>query len=195
MSDEEFAYTIDTPYEEEIQHLTLVSESESGKEQRYQKWQRPKRSFRLRLSARQPVETKSIWRFYNRHKGAFDSFLFKNPNENPVTAETLGSGDGAQTVFYFGGSVDIGTGDCIIVPNSEAVTRSVGGTGDYLSFTAYTLTDNTGRLVTNTSLPSGDVLRSNYEFYYRVRFKDDSLSREAFSADLWNMGIDLIEVV
>ena len=195
MSNEVFNFQPDSPFDEEIRWETIVSESEGGKEQRYQKWQRPKRTFRLRLDARYLTETNNLWRFYNRHKGRFDSFLFQNPNENPVTSETVGSGDGARSVFYLGGSVDVGTGDLILTPASAVVTRSVGGTGDYLAFSAYTIDEPIGQLTTNTVLPSGDVLQANYNFRYRVRFKDDTLGREGFAADLWRLGLDLEEVI
>lgn len=195
MSNEVFSFQVDSPFDEEIRYLTVVSESEAGKEQRYQKWQRPKRTFRISLRARQTAETDQIWRFYTRHKGAYDTFLFQSPNENPVTAERFGSGDGVRSVFYLGSSVDIGTGDLIVTPDSETVSRSIGGTGDFLSFTTYTLDDNLGQLTTNSVLPSGDVLRANYNFRYRVRFKDDQLSREAFAANLWNFGLELLEVI
>lgn len=195
MSNEIFNYALDTPFEEQIQYLTVVSESESGIEQRFQKWLRPRRTFRLRLEARNPSDTDSIWRFYTRHKGAFDSFLFENPNENPVTAETVGSGDGTKTVFYLGGKVDMSTGDLIVTPATAVLTRSVGGTGDYLSFTAFTIDEPVGQVTTNTALPSGDVLRANYNFRYRVRFQEDPLTREAFAADLWNFGINFVEVI
>lgn len=195
MSNEVFAYDMDTPYEEEIQYLTIVSESESGHEQRYQKWPRPRRTFRIKLNARYVTEADSIWRFYTRHKGAFDTFLFQNPTENPVSAERFGSGDGVKTVFYMGSSVDIGTGDLIITPGSAAIQRSVGGTGDFLSFSAYTIDENVGQITTNSILPSGDVVRANYNFRYRVRFKEDNLSRENFATDLYRYGIDLLEVI
>ncbi len=195
MSNEVFNFTLDTPFEEEIQYLTVVSESEAGKEQRYQKWLRPKRTFRVTLRARNASQTDDIWRFYTRHKGSFDSFLFQNPNENPVTAETVGSGDGVGSVFYLGKKVDAATGDLIVVAGSEAVTRSVRGTGDYLSFTAYTIDNNLGQITTNSVLPSGDVLRAGYRFHYRVRFREDSLTREAFATELWNHGSELVEVI
>lgn len=195
MSNEVFNFQPDNPYGEEIDFLTVISESEAGKEQRYQKWLRPRRIFRIVLRAQNQTDNASLWRFYNRKKGSFDSFLFENQNENPVTAEVVGSGDGAKSVFYLGQSVDIGTGDCISVTGSDVLTRSVRGTGDYLSFSAYTIDPTIGQITTNVPLPSGDVLRANYEFYYRVRFKDDKLSREAFAAKLWNYGLDLQEVI
>lgn len=195
MSNEVFAFQLDIPYEEDIRYLTVVSEGESGKEQRYQKWLRPKRTFRLKLNSRQATETNNIWRFYTRRKGSFDTFLFQNPNENPVTAETVGSGDGVRTVFYLGQSVDFATGDLIVVSGSDVLTKSVKGTGDYLSFSAYTIDNSVGAITTNAPLPSGDVLRALYNFQYRVRFKDDALTREAFTGELWNFGIDLIEIV
>lgn len=195
MSNEVFNFTLDTPFEEDIRYLTVVSEGESGKEQRYQKWLRPKRTFRVKLDARQLTETNQIWRFYTRRKGSFDTFLFQNPNENPVTAETVGSGDGARSVFYLGQSVDFATGDLIVVSGSETITRSVKGTGDYLSFSAYTIDYPVGQITTNAPLPSGDVIRANYNFQYRVRFKDDNLSREAFTGELWRFGVDLVEII
>lgn len=195
MSSEVFNFQVDSPFEEDIRFLTVVSESESGVEQRYQKWLRPRRTFRIKLDARAVTEADNVWRMYIRHKGAYDSFLFANPNESPVTAETVGSGDGVKSVFYLGSKVSLSTGDAIIVANSQAVTRSIGGTGDYLSFTAYAIDNGIGQITTNSVLPSGDVLRANYEFYYRVRFRDDQLTREAFTANLWRYGLELEEIV
>ena len=195
MSNETFDFTLDTPFEEDIRYLTVISESEGGKEQRYQKWQRPKRSFRVKLDARQAAETNNIWRFYTRKKGAFDSFLFSNPNENPVTAETVGSGDGSRSVFYLGQSVDVATGDLIAVSGSTSLKRSVGGTGDFLPFSAFTIDDPIGQITTTSPLPLNDVIRADYQFYYRVRFKDDTLTREAFASELWRYGIELTEVI
>lgn len=195
MSNEVFAFTLDSPFDETIQYLTLVSESESGREQRYQKWLRPKRTFKVTLRARNVSETDDIWRFYTRHKGKFDTFLFQSPNENPVTAETVGSGDGTKTVFYLGKDVDMTTGDLIVTPGSAVVTRSIGGTGDYLSFTAFTIDEAVGQITTNATFPSGDVMRANYNFRYRVRFEEDQLSRSAFATNLWDTGLGLIEVI
>jgi uncharacterized protein (TIGR02217 family) len=196
MGNEVFSYTLDTPFSESIQFFTIVSEGESGKEQRYQKWLKPRRTFRVKLDARQVVETDSIWRFYTRMKGSFNTFLFQNPNENPVTAETIGSGDGVRSLFYLGGKVDFATGDLIVVSGSESLTRSVKGTGDYLAYSTYTINNNTGAITTSPALPSGDVLRAtSYRFYYSTRFKDDNISREAFTGELWNYGMELQEII
>lgn len=195
MSDEVFAFQIDIPFEEQIEFLTIVSASESGLEQRFQKWQRPKRSFRLRLDARNATEMKDVWTFYQRHKGAFDSFLFQNPNENPVDDEVFGSGDGSQTVFYLGRDVDVGTGDLIVTPASAAVERSIGGTGDFLSFTDFTIDEDIGQITMNSAPAAVDVFRADYNFRYRVRFKEDNLTREAFASELWRYGLELVEVI
>lgn len=201
MSTEVFAFQIDSPFEEDVKWLTVVSESEGGKQQRYQKWQKPMRTFRLTLRAR-PInpaqvnqEADQIWRFYMRHKGAFDSFYFQNPNENPVTSEIIGSGDGSKSVFYMGNQVMIGTGDLIVTPASAALKRSVKGTGDFLTFAAYTIDESFGQITTNSPLPTGDVLRADYNFRYRVHFKEDNLTRQSFVANLCDFGIELEEVV
>jgi hypothetical protein len=202
MSSEVFSFQIDSPYEEDIKFLTVISESEGGKEQRYQKWLKPRRTFRLQLRARGlnpssalPQEAKQIWDFYSRHKGSFDSFYFQNPSENPVTGEIVGSGDGARSVFYLGQNVYIGTGDLIVTPGSAVLTRSVRGTGDYLPFSAYSITDSLGQIQTNPVLPSGDILKATYNFRYRVRFKEDILTRETFVSTLCDYGLELEEVI
>lgn len=195
MSTEVFSYAVDIPFEEEIQWMTLISEGESGKEKRYQKWLRPKRTFRIKLDARNLADTASIWNMYSRMKGAFDTFYYENPNESPVTAENVGSGDGTKKVFYLGNSVNIGTGDCILTSGTLVLKKSVGGTGDYLAFSAYTVSNSTGQITTNSAVPSGDVLQANYNFQYNVRFKDDNLTREAFAYQLWRFGLELIEVI
>jgi uncharacterized protein (TIGR02217 family) len=195
MSNQVFSFELDSPFEEEIQYMTIVSESEAGKEQRYQKWQRPRRTFRVKLDARTNAESKTLWNFYQDHKGSFDSFLFQNPNENPVSSERFGSGDGARAVFYLGNSVGVATGDLILTPSSAAIKRSIGGTGDFLTFAAYTIDENIGQLTTTVPLPTGDVLRADYNFRYRVRFKDDNLTRENFATNLYRHGIDLVEVI
>ncbi len=202
MSTEVFSFTIDSPYEEDIKFLTVVSESESGKEQRYQKWQRPRRTFRVQLRARSlnpssalPQEAKQIWDFYARHKGSFDSFYFQNPSENPVTAEIFGSGDGLSSLFYLGRNVYVATGDLIVTPGSAVITRSVSGTGDFLPFADYSITESLGQVITNPILPSGDVLKATYNFRYRVRFKEDSITRETFVSTLCDYGIELEEVI
>lgn len=196
MSGEIFNYQVDSPFDEDINFLTIISESEGGKEQRYQKWLRPRRTFRIKLEARNFSETDGLWRMYIRMKGSFDTFLFQNPNENPVQNETIGSGDGVKSVFYLGKAVSIGSGDLILVSNSQTIKRSIGGTGDFLTFSSYSIVNNFGQITTNVPLPSGDVIRADsYNFYYSVRFKDDQLSREAFAANLWRFGIDLLEVI
>ena len=163
MSSEVFSFQLETPFEEEIQWMTVVSEAESGREQRYQKWLRSRRSFRIRLTGRQSTESGQIWSFYQRHKGAYDTFLFQNPNENPVTNENIGSGDGTQATFYVGGSTLLAnTGDVILAPGTLTVQRSIGGTGDYLSYSSYSVNENIGQLITSPTLPSGDILRASY---------------------------------
>lgn len=138
----------------------------------------------------------ALLRMYNRMKGSSDFFSFQNPNQNPVLLETVGSGDGAKSVFYLGQNVDFGTGDLVVVPGSLTLKRSIGGTGDFLTFAAYTIDNSFGQITTNAPLPSNDVLRADsYRFYYRVRFKDDTLTRDVMSPELWNVSVQLIEVI
>jgi hypothetical protein len=52
-------------------------------------------------------ELQTLVGFYGQHGGQFDSFLFKDPDDNTVTAQLFATGDGATTTFQllrdFGG--------------------------------------------------------------------------------------------
>src|SRR5579863_6263095 len=48
--------------------------------------------------------------FFNQRSGGFDSFLFQDPDDNTVTHQSIGVGDGSTTVFplirAFGGFIE-----------------------------------------------------------------------------------------
>ena len=80
MSD--FNYTPDFVIDETIQHKTLISEFETGVEQRQRKWENPLRRWSLRFRHRTLSEMNNIKNFFTGKYGAYSSFTWTNPNDS-----------------------------------------------------------------------------------------------------------------
>lgn len=78
----DFTYTPDFAVEEQIEHKTIISEFESGVEQRRQKWSAPLRTFKLIFKNRTSTEYNDVKIFFNNKKGALTSFTWTNPIDN-----------------------------------------------------------------------------------------------------------------
>ena len=74
--------TPDQAYEENVRYKTIVSEFESGYEQRRQKWANPLRKFRLVYTARTAADYNTMLTFFNARKGSYDSFVWNNYNDS-----------------------------------------------------------------------------------------------------------------
>ena len=115
-----------------------------------------------------------------------------------VIDDVFATGDGVGTKFYLGGKFSVPTGDLGVIAGTSTIKKSVGGTGDFLEATEsvdYTISESTGEITWIGALPSGDVISADYRFRYRVRFKDSNLTRRAFAFQLWETGLELIQVI
>ncbi len=191
MSQEEFTWKVSDVYTEDIQYKTLVSQFESGKEQRRQKWALPIRIFHLRLEARTPSEMEDIWYFYKQRKGIYDSFWWENENESPIEDELLGSGDGSTTVFQTdhypvpSGGVsaylkDVETGVDTDIPSGDYTLLRVSGT---LTFAG-------------ANIPAaGKYVYADYRWCYKVRFLEDIMSKDLFAYKVYNLSLNLKQIL
>lgn len=180
---QEFIWDINIPFDETVGFNTLITKYEDGKEQRRQKWSRPKRNFDISLRGRTNVIMQQAWDFYIARNGSFDTFYFENPNESPVSSEILGTGNGINVNFNLAHYP---------LP-SGAITLTSGAT-TFTETSHYTLTRSTGAVVFNVA-PTGDVVATNYNFCRVVRFAEDNLDRELFNYRLFNTKLKLIEVL
>ena len=185
MSTQEFSWAVNIPFVEQVDWNTLVTNYEDGKEQRRQKWSQPKRTFSISLKGRSDTDIDEIWAFYKAREGSYDTFYFVNPNENPVSGEDVGTGDGTTTSF---------TLDNFPLPSGEPTAVTVGGSAQ-VEGVNYTVTRATGVLAF-TSVPGpGDAISATYNFARSVRFMDSQLSRELFNYKVYNSEFTFIEVL
>jgi len=182
MSTQEFWFSVNAPIEDETVFNTLVTRYEDGKEQRRAKWSRAKGSYTVILRGRTQTVAQQVWDFFTARQGAYDTFYFENPNENPVTNEIVGSGDSIITSF---------TLDHYPLP-SGSITITADGVAK-AETTDYTLTRTTGAIEFSPA-PSGIIL-GTYNFCRVVRFAEDKLTREQFTYQAFNVGVQLVEVL
>lgn len=162
---------------------TKVQRAASGKELRASFYSYPEYQYTLSyevLRGNGLGEIQQLIGFFNARQGSFDSFLYRDPDDNSITSQSFGLGDGVQTKFQlvrlYGGFVEP------VLALNGTPSIYVNGT---LTTTGFTI-DSYG-LVTFTTPPAvGAVLTWTGQFYWRCRFIQDSTEFEQFLYQLWS---------
>lgn len=169
--------------EQAITFRTDITEFETGKEQRKALWDYGLRDYNLSLRWYTETAMNVIWDFYIARKGAYGNFWVKVPTEYSIISESIGTGDGKETVFLL---------DEFPVDTAANFTLYVNG-----SSTAGTLSNNTvtEKSYATFSAPpaAATALTASYEFYFRMRFLEDALSRKLMSYKLLHSDLKLKE--
>lgn len=166
---------------------TTVKTATSGREYRTANWSYPRYRYKMVYAfLRQQTgftEMAQLAGFFNARQGAFDSFLFTDPDDNSVTAQQIGIGDGSNKLFQlirsFGGYLepvfDVHSTPQIYV---NGVLKTV--TTDY--------TISATGLVTFVAAP-GNTLPVTWTgtYYRRMRFEQDLAEFSAFMSLLWEL--------
>jgi hypothetical protein len=169
---------------EKISFRTDISESEDGTEHRVARWDNPLRTYQLTCKYLTKADMDLIWDFYIARKGQYDFFLVKVLTEYQKENESLGNANNSTTQFLLHNyPVDTaanysctvnGVADLnITLSNDDANEKS------YINF--------------SSAYESGEILVS-YDYYFKVRFGEDELTRELVAYQLLNTGMILKEV-
>jgi uncharacterized protein (TIGR02217 family) len=82
---------------------TTIREASSGREYRGTSWSTPRWEYTLSYEfLRQGMgrtELTQVVGFFNKHRGAWDSWLYQDPDDNAVTLQQFATGDGTTTSF------------------------------------------------------------------------------------------------
>lgn len=158
---------------------TLLKEAASGAQYATQLMQYPLYEMDLEFPSLTQDDFHSIVGFYNQQGGSFLPFYISADNDNSVTAQQFGTGDGSTAAFQ------------LTKPDSTYWSEPVGGvvfTGLQVFIngtltSAYTV--NESGLVTFNTIPApGAALTWTGNYYYLVRFKPD-LETDQFMAQLY----------
>jgi len=200
-----FGYNL--KYDEEW--FTDLVDYDTGKEQRNQVWERPKRHWVLPYNILLETYRDKLKELCSRAKGRYNIFLFADPydfecalTECSITA--VGGEITTQLIKTYYGSTSQTWDEnktriqpsAIFTPvvKIDAAVKTEG--------THFTLDDDTGIInwaagsAPNGALGAGEVVTANYQFYYPVRKEDDVYEESTVWKDVFNMGdIPIIEVI
>lgn len=168
---------------------TDIQRSVTGKRTTLARQSYPFYRFELTHSLRSDstnLELQTLMAFYNSVNGPANLFQFNDVNDNAVTAQSIGTGDGTTTAFQLlrtmAGAGGVQWVDPVFGPTGSpqifdngslktaGVDYNIGSTG----------------LVTFTSAPAAaHALTWTGSFNWLVRFDDSSASFEQFMAQFW----------
>jgi uncharacterized protein (TIGR02217 family) len=161
---------------------TLSQQASSGEENRVALWSTPRWQWTLSFNFLRDDandEFRTLTAFFLARQGSYDSFLFSDPDDNLVTGQILGTGDGAATDFQlirnFGGYIEP-----ILAPDSSNIAVFVNGTPT----TAYNL-DPGGLVQFTTPPPSDAAVTATFGYFWPCRFLEDQYDFSKFMNRLW----------
>lgn len=173
---------------------SIVKTAVNGAETRIALWSAPRWHFKLKyelLRDDASNELKTLAGFFLQRQGQYESFLYRDPDDNTADGQLLGQGDGSTETFTlvrgFGGFVEpVGA-----VNASQPMSFSVGG--KTVAPGGYTVS---GNQVTFAAAPaSGALVAGGFGFYFRVRFAADTADFEQFMHQLWQLqSLELVSV-
>ena len=166
----------------------------SGRERRRKQWSYPRWRFKighevLRDTIGYP-EVQRLTAFFNAHGAQFAEFSYFDANDNSVTDQAFGTGDGTTTTFQL-----LRTGGAGSILFTEPV-RSIVSCKVKVNGTPTTVTINSGGTVTFATAPAaGAVLTWTGIYMFLVRFEQDDMDASQLMQGLWSQsGLALITV-
>jgi len=166
---------------------TRVQTAVSGKELRAAFWATPIWYYTLVYEFLRNTaafnELQTLLGFFNARQGKFDSFLLSDPDDNAVTAQLFGTGDGATTAFQLARSYG-GFLEPVKDLNGTAAIYNAGVL--QVVTTNYTISA-TGLVTFVTAPASGHALTWTGSYYWRCRFDLDSVDFNKFMATFWEV--------
>lgn len=166
---------------------TLTQEATSGLEARSAPWTYPRWhwevSYSKLSSAQAAAEFQTLVDFFNARQGQYDTFLYSDPDDNAVTNQQFGVGDGTTTAFQLTRQlVANGFSEPIFNVNGVPVIKDAG----VIKTAGADYTISAAGVVTFTYTPTaGHALTWTGAYYFRCRFEDDQSEFNLFLYQLY----------
>ncbi len=163
---------------------TVVQESWSGKETILPKWSFPRHKWSVAYDLLRQASAYQEWQtligFFNLVNGAGVPFLYQDLDDNGVTSQPFGTGDGTSKAFQLVRA--LGGFSEPMQSISGAPTIFVAGA----QTTAFTL-GPTGIVTFNTAPASGAALTWTGSYAFLCRFAEDAAEFSKFMSQLWEV--------
>ncbi len=167
---------------------SLRQTATSGRETRIGLWSYPQRRWELtyeflRNSPATP-EWQTLMGFYNRVGGSAGTFLYSDPNDNTVSGQVFGTGDGVTTTFQLIRTVG-GFPEPVFVLNGPPAILINGVPTFAVVVPGLDTNLYGGNLTFVTPPPAGVVLSWNGAFSWLCRFDEDTLETAQVMSPFW----------
>ena len=134
-------------------------------------------------------ELRTLLGFFMLCRGAFGTFLFRDPSDWQVTGQQIGIGDASRTGFQLQRSMGVAlTGggfiEPVVAPN---VVRAIYLNGIVQDPSTYSIDAATGLVTFGSPPSSGLIITVDFTYYFRCRFVDDKYDFENFMYQLWQV--------
>ena len=162
---------------------TKIQTSASGAETATAYWSYPKWAFSLKydlLRSGAYNELEQLVGLFLKCRGNFDTFLYTDPDDNSVTGQTIGTGDGVSTYFQLGRTYGGFFEPFYDITGTVRVYKN----GTLQNPSTYTIS-TIGLISFNTAPATGAVITADFGFQYRCRFLHDSCEFNQFAKSLW----------
>jgi uncharacterized protein (TIGR02217 family) len=162
---------------------TLIQTSVSGLENRVALWSAPRWQWTLSFNFLRDDandEFRTLLAFFLARQGSYDSFLFEDIDDNAVTGQAIGVGDGVTTAFQLVRSLG-GYAEPVLAPN---VVSAVTVAGEPIG-SAYSVNANGGMLTLAVAPLAGATVAADFTWYWPVRFLADQYDFAKFMNRLW----------
>lgn len=137
-------------------------------------------------------EYQTLLGFFLSRLGAFDTFLFKDPDDYLVTAGALGTADGVTTQFGFlraiGGFAEL-VGQ---VDNGHTINIYLNGS--LASPTTYDIV-LPNQIVFHVAPAAGAAITADFQFFFNCKFQDDQADFDKFANGFWELQKITLETV
>lgn len=167
--------------------LTDTQRTVSGKRTALANYSYPVWNYELEYDVLRSDVTNAEWQtllaFYNRNYGPANLWQFTDPDDGSVTAQSIGTGDGATTAFQLVRTMT-GSGANVFV---EPVWAPTGTPTIYVAGVHVTaLTISTTGLVTFTTAPAnGAALTWTGTYNWLCRFEGNTIDVSKFANQFW----------
>lgn len=130
------------------------------------------------------LNSKHLWDFFLRGLALLTHFLYKDPDEvNVMTGVTLGTGDGSQRKWDY-----TKTFACFVEPCGYVDPATIKIYFDDVEQLTGWVFVSPNQVEFTLPVSIGTVITTDYTWYYRVRFGEDTQTYNQFMFHLWELG-------
>jgi len=163
---------------------TGVQTAASGKENTCAYWSYPRWQFELSyelLRSGALAELQTLVGFWLQRQGRFDSFLYTDPSDCSVAGQQLGVGDGVTTKFQL-----VRTLGGFVEPMKNINGAPVVYLAGVVQGSGWSV--DSGGIITFIAAPgSGVAITSDFSYYFRCNFLQDTSEFSQFMYQLWEL--------